>query len=76
MEKKANIVKKGTPASKKTKEKEPYLTKRILISAARRGFKEAAEETMAVMGYNIIAKDGWIVKKFPDGRIEKLSKIA
>jgi hypothetical protein len=56
-------------------ERGPYLTKRILISATKKGFKQAAEETMRVMGYNVVAKDGWVVKIFPDGTTEKISPI-
>ena len=75
MKKNANVVKKRTPAAKKAEEKEPYLTKRILISAARQGFKKAAEEAMELMGYIVIAKDGWVVKKYTDGTIEKIAPI-
>lgn len=65
---------------KKSKEKDgkdhkPYLTKRILEAAARRGFRAAAKETMAVMGYNVIVKDDWVVKIFPDGSIEKIKPL-
>jgi hypothetical protein len=52
-----------------------YLTKRRLISAARTGLKVASEETMAVMGCNVIAEDGWVVKKFANGMVKKLSRI-
>jgi len=36
---------------------------------------KAADETMEIMGYNVIALDGWVVKIFPDGTIEKIKKI-
>ena len=52
-----------------------YLTKRKLASAARAGVRKAAEETMQLMGYTIIADNGWVVKKYADGRIEKISPI-
>ena len=39
------------------------------------GFSKVAAKTMKVMGYNDIVKDGWIVKKFADGRIKKISKL-
>lgn len=65
-----------TPAGKTSKAKtgDP-LTKKILIEAASVGFAKAAAKTMKVMGYNVIAKDGWIVKKFADGRIRRISKL-
>ncbi len=62
-------------AGKNKPERKPYLTKRILISASKQGFKKAAEETMQIMGYNVIAKDGWVVKIFPDGSIENISQL-
>ncbi len=62
-------------AGRNKPERKPYLTKRILISASKQGFKKAAEETMQIMGYNVIAKDGWIVKIFLDVSIEKITQI-
>ena len=59
----------------KTEERAPYLTKRLLVSAAKRGIRKAAEETMQIMGYNVIARDGWVVKLFPDGSIERITQI-
>ncbi len=53
----------------------PYLTKRILITAANSGIRKAAAETMSIMGYTVIADGKWIVKKYADGRKEKISKI-
>jgi hypothetical protein len=61
----------GKGSNKKT----AYLTKRILISAASQGIRAAAAETMEIMGYVVIAMDGWVVKKYSDGRIERISKI-
>ena len=34
--------------------------------------KVASKETMQAMGYNVIAQDGWVVKKFQDGSIERI----
>ena len=54
----------------------PYLTKRATARAAKRGFIEAAKETIEVMGFNVIAKNGWVVKVDKDGNIiERISKI-
>jgi len=54
----------------------PYLTKRLLISSAKSGVRKASEDTMHVMGYLIVVQDGWVVKKFPDGTIERIEPIA
>lgn len=61
--------------AKKKSIKLPYLTKRRLASAARTGIRKAAAETMHVMGYTVIAENGWVIKKYADGRIEKISPI-
>jgi hypothetical protein len=60
---------------KSTTEPSAYLTKRRLVSAARAGVRKAAAETMQIMGYTVIAHKGWVVKKYVDGRIEKISPI-
>lgn len=52
-----------------------YLTKRVVDRASRKGMKAASEETMEVMGYNVIVKDGWVVKKYKNGSIEQLEKV-
>ncbi len=51
------------------------LTKRILETAARKSMGKAAEETMKIMGYNIIARNGWVVKIFPNNKVERISRI-
>jgi hypothetical protein len=75
MKKNAGVSTKKIEVKTVKKEPEAYLTKRILVSAARRGFKEAAKEAMQVMGYVVIAHEGWVVKKYADGRIERISQI-
>jgi len=52
-----------------------YLTKRLLVSRAKAAGRIASKEAMLTMGYTVIALDGWIVKKYPDGRIERISPI-
>lgn len=57
------------------KVKTAYLTKRILVSRSRKAVREAAIETMKIMGYVVIAEDGWIIKKYKDGRVERIEEI-
>ena len=47
---------------------------RIVGEATARAAEEAME-AMEIMGYNVIALNGWVVKIFPDGSIEKISEI-
>jgi hypothetical protein len=54
---------------------EEYLTKRIVVRAAKKGIKIASQETMDIMGYNVIALNGWVVKKYKDGTIEPVKEI-
>jgi hypothetical protein len=74
--KKAAIKKKSAPtrAPKRRVYRDP--TPLQLEKAARAGIKKAEAETMAVTGYNVIAKDGWVVKVFADGsKDEKISRL-
>lgn len=75
MRKNAAAIQKKDAAKAKNAVPKPYLTKRLLISAAKRGIRNAAKETMEIMGYTIIARNGWIVKKYADGRIETIEQI-
>jgi len=54
---------------------EEYLTKRAVVRATKKGMKKASQETMDIMGYNVIALDGWVVKKYKDGSIERIEEI-
>ncbi len=38
-------------------------------------FRLSAEKAMADHGYVIIAENGWVVKKYSDGRIEPLEEL-
>lgn len=74
--KKATIKKTAkAKVASKPKSKTNYLTTRILEKAAKKAFAKAAEQTMKVMGYNVIVQGDWVVKKFQDGTIEKISKL-
>ena len=67
---------KRSTAKKTARTTRTYLTKRRLASAARRGIRIAAANTMSVMGYTVVAHEGWVVKKYSDGTIEKISPLA
>jgi hypothetical protein len=54
---------------------EEYLTKRVVLRATKKGMKKASKETMETMGYNVIALNGWVVKKHQDGTIEQIEEI-
>jgi hypothetical protein len=54
---------------------EEYLTKRVVVRATKKGMKKASQETMDTMGYNVIAHEGWVVKKYKDGTIEFIEEI-
>lgn len=62
--------------AKKSSRPRVYLTKRRVASAAKRGIRRAARRAMVVMGYIVVVQDGWVVKKFPDGTIEKIEPLA
>jgi hypothetical protein len=52
-----------------------YLTKRILVSKAQQAGRVAARKAMDVMGYVVTVKEGWVVKLYADGTIEKLEEL-
>ena len=54
--------------------KEDIVEKHI-VDIALSAFNEAAKETMEVMGYNVIAEGGWVIKVYKDGSKEKIKKI-
>lgn len=69
------MVAKNKNKAGEKREPKVYLTKRLLLRLAKKGFKEAGENAMRRMGYIVIAQDGWVIKKYADGRIEKLSQL-
>lgn len=52
-----------------------YLTKRMVVAAAKAAGKRAEKKAMEIMGYVVVTQGEWVVKKFKDGRVEKLSKL-
>jgi hypothetical protein len=53
-----------------------YFTKRTLLRRAHAAGKKAAGAAMDEMGYVVVAENGWVIKKYADGRIENISRIA
>lgn len=58
-----------------SKKKIKYLTKQLLVRKSTKAFQEASEKAMNSVGYIIIARDGWIIKEFKDGKIEQLVEL-
>jgi hypothetical protein len=69
------MAKSKKPASKKhTNNKTAYLTKRILVRAAKAGSREAAERTMKTLGYNVIVRKGLSFANIQTVPLKKLNK--
>jgi len=81
MKSNSTINKKGPSALKKPKSPvkarahKDAFTKTVLEKAARKGIREAENETIKVMGYNLIVKNGWVVKVFPNNKIVRISRV-
>lgn len=58
----------------KKKKQTVYLTTRILERALKKYTKNLTQKAMDIQGYVVIAEGDWIVKKFKDGKIEKIKK--
>lgn len=67
--------KSGTSTKYITADGYAYLTKRTIVSKARAAGKKAAGEAMQLMGYIVVPEGDWIVKKYEDGRTEKLARV-
>lgn len=52
-----------------------YLTTARFVSEARKAGKKAAAQSMEAMGYIMVSQDGWVVKQFKDGTIEKVEDL-
>ena len=51
------------------------ITKRMVISRSRQAFAAAAEDTMKVVGYNVVAEDNSVVKLMRNGSKEIIGRI-
>lgn len=65
-----------TPASRNNnKRSRTYLTKRILVRAAKAGIVVASDETIEAMGFNVIAHNGRVVRRYADGHMVDIAAI-
>ena len=52
--------------------KSVYLSKRLLYAAASRAGLKAVHNAMQIAGYIIIAQNGFLVKKYANGHLERI----
>jgi|GEM_PF-1298877 len=64
-----------TAAMSQAQNEQAYLGKRELKRAASKGVREASKQAMEVAGFVVTVVDGWLVRKYKDGRIEQLEKL-
>ena len=62
-------------ANRRQKRRRAYLTKRILVRAARAGAIDATASTLQAMSYNVIAQRGRVVRVYADGRTIDIGPI-
>jgi hypothetical protein len=53
-----------------------YLTKRTMVTKAQSAGRIAAQKAMETMGFVVTTSKGWVVKKYADGAIVRIAKIA
>lgn len=58
-----------------TKDGYSYLTKRTLVSKAQSAGRKAARTAMELMGYVVTVQEGWVVKLYEDGNIERIQEL-
>ncbi|QDH78192.1 hypothetical protein FKX85_03710 [Echinicola soli] len=59
-----------------SKENLKYISTRLVERKSSKAFKEGAKKAMEINGYVMVAENGWVVKKFKDGQIEKVKEIS
>lgn len=52
-----------------------HLTPERFVAEAQKAGAEAAQRTLDNIGFIVVSHNGWVVKKYKDGRIEQLEKI-
>ena len=52
-----------------------YLTKRDTVRLARAAGVKAAAKAMNVMGFVVVAENGWVIRKYNDGRKERIAPV-
>ena len=52
-----------------------FISKRLVVRGSEKAFKTAANKAIKVNGYVVVVKDGWVVKEFLNGKVERISKI-
>jgi hypothetical protein len=65
-------------ARTRTSKSFPNITRRKsrISILANTAFKEAAESTMKTSGFIAVVQNGWVVKRFPNGKTERIIKVA
>lgn len=58
-----------------SKKNKSYFTKRILIRKSTEAFQEASEKAMELLGYIVVAREGWVVKESKMELLRKWRKL-
>ncbi len=60
---------------KNGKKNSAYLTKRVLVNKSEKAIQKASEKAMETVGYIVVARDGWVVKEYQDGTVERIEVL-
>lgn len=52
-----------------------YLTKRTLAVKAQAAVVKASDAAMKTMGFVVVQEGDWVIKKYADGRMERIAPI-
>lgn len=58
------------------KHKIKYISTRLVTRKSKSAFQEGARKAMSTNGYVVIAHEGWVVKKYSNGNIERLEELS
>lgn len=59
----------------KKQEETAYLTKVVMKRAVNKGIKKASQEAMETAGSLVEVDGDWMVRRYKDGRVEKLHRL-
>lgn len=65
-----------TKSGKKSATRKATLTKRVVVRAGGNAVRKASARAMELEGFIVKADNGWVVRHYADGRIERLKRIS
>lgn len=53
-----------------------YITKRILLRTSKKAIMHASKKAIRIAGYVVKVENGWVVREYKDGSIQRILKLS